>query len=81
MCASKRLSAPDPQGVLGKVEGTPNESSWHPEMLLSRLATGAQYNVLASQALPSGPSGPSGTYDASLRPENKFYSPNGTVGS
>ena len=54
------------------------ESSWHPEMLLSRLATGAQYNVLAPQALPSGPSG---TYDASLRPENKFYSPNGTVGS
>ena len=54
------------------------ESSWHPEMLLSRLTTGPQYNVLASQALPSGPSG---TYDASLRPENKFYSPNGTVGS
>ena len=27
------------------------ESSWHPKMLLSRLATGPQYNVLAHQAL------------------------------
>ena len=27
------------------------ESSWHPTMLLSRLATGPQYNVLAHQAL------------------------------
>ena len=30
------------------------ESSWDPKMLLSRLATGAQYNVLAPQALLTG---------------------------
>ena len=27
------------------------ESSWQPKMLLSRLATGSQFNVLAHQAL------------------------------
>ena len=30
------------------------ESSWDPKMLLSRLATGPQYNVLAPQALLTG---------------------------
>ena len=30
------------------------DNSWHPKMLLSRLATGPQYNVLAPQALLTG---------------------------